>query len=115
MRVEASTNFVIPPGEKNSDGLTGRAVVQTDARVRYVETTLRKALPAMKELLKRRDQDMFCLNDGSFPELSVEQRTAAVIDFLDRYFPFAAPWEKPSEVASPATATAIAVTPDLTA
>ena len=24
MRVEASTNFVMPPGEKNSDGLTGR-------------------------------------------------------------------------------------------
>ena len=37
---------------------------------------------------------MFCLNDGSFPEISVEQRTAAVIDFLERYFPFPAPWEK---------------------
>ena len=24
MRVDASTNFVMPPGEKNSDGLTGR-------------------------------------------------------------------------------------------
>ncbi|RZS68597.1 UDP-glucose 4-epimerase [Agromyces ramosus] len=99
--------------------LTGRAVVQTDARVKYVETTLRKALPAMKQLLKRRDQDMFCLNDGSFPEISVEQRTAAVIDFLERYFPFAAPWEKPSEVAAPASATspvtALAVGSDLTA
>ncbi len=75
--------------------LTGRAVVQTDARVKYVETTLRRALPAMKTLLKRRDHDMFCLNDGSLPEISVEERTAAVIDFLDRYFPFPAPWEKP--------------------
>jgi hypothetical protein len=74
--------------------LTGRAVVQTDARVKYVETTLRQALPALKRLLKRRDQDMFCLNDGSFPEISVEERTAAVIDFLERYFPFPAPWEK---------------------
>ena len=75
--------------------LTGRAVVQTDARVKYVETTLRQALPAMKALLKHRDHDMFCLNDGSFPEISVEERTGAVIDFLERYFPFAAPWEKP--------------------
>ena len=64
---------------------------------------------------------MFCLNDGSFPEISVEQRTAAVIDFLERYFPFAAPWEKPSEVATPASATspvsvaAMAVASDLTA
>jgi hypothetical protein len=74
--------------------LTGRAVVQTDARVKYVETTLRSALPAMRRLLKRRDQDMFCLNDGSRPEIPVEERTAAVTDFLERYFPFPAPWEK---------------------
>ncbi|MGR0219744.1 stealth family protein [Agromyces sp. ZXT2-6] len=74
--------------------LTGRAVVQTDANVKYVETTLRRALPAMRRLLKRRDVDMFCLNDGSFPEISVEERTEAVIDFLERYFPFPAPWEK---------------------
>lgn len=74
--------------------LTGRAVVQTDAKVKYIETTLRRALPAMRRLLKRRDMDMFCLNDGSFPEISVEERTEAVIDFLERYFPFPAPWEK---------------------
>lgn len=79
--------------------LTGRAVVQTDARVKYVETTLKRALPAMKRLLKRRDMDMFCLNDGSFPEISVEDRTAAVIEFLDRYFPFPAPWEKRADAA----------------
>ncbi len=82
--------------------LTGHAVVQTDARVKYVETTLRQALPAMRRLLKRRDHDMFCLNDGSFPEISVEERTAAVIDFLERYFPFPAPWEKTTDVPTPA-------------
>ena len=98
--------------------LTGRAVVQTDARVKYVETTLRKALPAMKQLLKRRDQDMFCLNDGSFPEISVEQRTGAVIDFLDRYFPFPAPWETATDAAADlpiAISSTPDVTPDLTA
>jgi len=83
--------------------LTGRAVEQTDARVKYIETTLRTAPSAMKRLLKRRDRDMFCLNDGSFPELSVEERTAAVIDFLERYFPFPAPWEKQAtDAAEPA-------------
>ncbi len=86
--------------------LTGRAVVQTDAKVKYIETTLQRALPAMKRLLKRRDMDMFCLNDGSFPEISVEERTEAVIDFLERYFPFAAPWEKPqADVAARTSAT----------
>ena len=73
--------------------MTGRAVVQTTARVKYIETTLRSALPSMQRLLKRRDQDMFCLNDGSKPEISVEERTDAVTEFLEHYFPFAAPWE----------------------
>jgi hypothetical protein len=74
--------------------LTGKAVVQQNARVQYIETTLRRALPAMDRLLKRRDQDMFCLNDGSRPEIPVDVRTAAVTEFLERYFPFPAPWEK---------------------
>lgn len=76
---------------------TGRAVAQTQARSMYVETTLRVALRQMKRLRKRRDQDMFCLNDGSFPEISDEVRTAAVTDFLERYFPFPAPWEREYE------------------
>lgn len=74
--------------------MTGRAVVQTQAKVKYIETTLAMAPDQMSRLLKRRDQDMFCLNDGSKPEISVEERTAAVTDFLERYFPFPAPWEK---------------------
>ena len=73
--------------------MTGRAVVQTNARVKYIETTLKSAIPSMERLLKRRDQDMFCLNDGSKPEISVEERTQAVTEFLEHYFPFAAPWE----------------------
>ncbi|QEO16220.1 sugar phosphotransferase [Agromyces intestinalis] len=74
--------------------MTGKAVTQTQAKVQYIETTLKRALPAMDRLLERRDQDMFCLNDGSKPEISVGERTAAVTEFLDRYFPFPAPWEK---------------------
>jgi len=91
--------------------MTGRAVTQTDVTVKYVETTLRKALPAMRRLLKRRDHDMFCLNDGSFPEISVEQRTAAVTEFLERYFPIPAPWEKEVAEAGRADAAARADTP----
>ena len=77
--------------------MTGRAVVQTQASVLYIETTLRSALKAMRRLLKRRDVDMFCLNDGSKPEIGVEERTTAVIDFLERYYPFPAPWEKEAQ------------------
>ncbi len=73
--------------------VTGRAVAQNDAKVLYVDTTMRAGLTEMTKLLKRRNIDLFCLNDGSFPELSAEERAAAVRSFLDSYFPIAAPWE----------------------
>jgi hypothetical protein len=74
--------------------MTGRAVVQSQARVKYIETTLAQAPAAMEKLLRGRNHDMFCLNDGSKPEISVEERTRTVIGFLERYFPFPAPWER---------------------
>ena len=73
--------------------MTGRAVVQTQASVRYIETTLATAPAEMDRLLKRRDYDFFCLNDGSQPEISVARRTKTVRAFLERYFSVAAPWE----------------------
>ncbi|MCW4457319.1 stealth family protein [Microbacterium sp. MPKO10] len=76
--------------------MTGRAVEQRQAKVKYIETTLKSAIPAMERLLRKRDQDMFCLNDGSNPELTDAERTRAVLSFLNRYFPFPAPWEKES-------------------
>ena len=78
--------------------MTGRAVEQTQARSLYIETTLKLALRQMNALRKRRDQDMFCLNDGSNPEISDEVRRAAVTDFLERYFPIVAPWEREDTV-----------------
>ena len=68
--------------------LTGRAVVQTDARVKYVETTLRTALPAMKKLLKRRDQRHVLPQRRQLPRDLGRAAHGAVIDFLERYFPF---------------------------
>jgi hypothetical protein len=79
--------------------VTGRAVAQTDATVMYVDTTMRAGLAEMTTLLKKRNIDMFCLNDGSFPELTAEERAAAVRSFLDSYYPIAAPWERPVEEA----------------
>jgi hypothetical protein len=75
--------------------MTGHAVTQTQAKVLYIETTLRQAPDMMRRLLKKRDQDMFCLNDGSKPEIEPAERTRIVTDFLNRYFPFPAPWELP--------------------
>lgn len=75
--------------------MTGRAVVQTDASVRYVETTLANAASEMDGILKRREYDFFCLNDGSKPEISVAKRTRNVRAFLERYFSIPAGWENP--------------------
>ncbi|MBT1002303.1 stealth conserved region 3 domain-containing protein [Paenarthrobacter sp. DKR-5] len=74
--------------------LTGRAVTQTNARVKYVDTTFRSGLNYLKRLLSKRNMDFFCLNDGSFPEVPAEERAELVTDFLEKYFPIKAPWEK---------------------
>ena len=78
--------------------MTGRAVVQTQARVKYVETTLANAAVEMDHIRKSRSYDFFCLNDGSKPEISVERRTRNLSSFLERYFSVAAPWEVPANV-----------------
>ncbi|WP_223691518.1 stealth family protein [Leifsonia poae] len=74
--------------------MTGRAVQQFNADVRYVDTTARSALASLPGMLKDREHDLFCLNDGSFPEVSAEERASIVVDFLERYFPIRAPWER---------------------
>ncbi len=73
--------------------LTGRAVTQTAAKVRYVDTTMRVGLNYLPKLLAKRNMDFFCLNDGSFPEVPADERAQLVTDFLEKYYPIKAPWE----------------------
>ncbi|WP_043674952.1 stealth family protein [Clavibacter michiganensis] len=82
--------------------MTARAVQQESAKVTYVDTTSRAGLDLLPGLLKRRSQDFFCLNDGSFPEVPAEERQERVQDFLERYYGIPAPWE--AEVADQAAA-----------
>ncbi|WP_445442085.1 stealth family protein [Clavibacter sp. km1a] len=73
--------------------MTARAVQQESAKVTYVDTTSRAGLDLLPGLLKRRSQDFFCLNDGSFPEVPADERQERVQDFLERYYGIPAPWE----------------------
>ena len=41
---------------------------------------------------------MFCLNDGSEPEIPEEMRVKALRSCLERYFPVRAPWERADAV-----------------
>lgn len=77
--------------------MTGRAVVQERAKVKYIETTLASAAAEMDNLLRKRDYDFFCLNDGSRPEISIARRTKTVRSFLEKYFGIPAPWETSAE------------------
>jgi hypothetical protein len=81
--------------------MTGRAVLETHVRALYVDTTARGGLAQMRKVLKRRNYDLLCLNDGSFPEISDEDRAVAVRSFLEDYFPISAPWERRVETVLP--------------
>lgn len=74
--------------------LTGRAVMHADGKGVYIDTTSKKGLAALPKVLAGRNVDFLCLNDGSFPEVDAEERRDRVIDFLEKYFPLKAPWEK---------------------
>ncbi|GEB44944.1 exopolysaccharide phosphotransferase CpsY [Microbacterium testaceum] len=87
---------------------TGRAIITTEPRTRYVQTTQLDSLRTMERLVSRRDTDMFCLNDGSVPEIPEEVRVPALRACLERYFPVAAPWEKSSVSEGSATASSAA-------
>ena len=91
--------------------MTGRAVVQSAASVRYIETTLAIAPGEMERLLKRRDVDFFCLNDGSLPEISVARRTRTVLEFLEGYFSVPAPWEAATPESGSASSSAARALP----
>jgi len=73
---------------------TGRASATTRPRVRYVQTTLAASLAGMERLARRRDVDMFCLNDGGSAEMPEELRVRTITGILERMFPVIAPWER---------------------
>jgi hypothetical protein len=74
--------------------LTGRSVQKVGAKMTYVDTTMYSGLDMLGKLLRKRNRDFFCLNDGSFPEVPAQERQERVVAFLEAYFPVKAPWEK---------------------
>lgn len=74
--------------------LTGRAVMHHDATGTYVDTANMAGLADLPNILAERGADFLCLNDGSDGDAPPQLRRALVTDFLEKYFPFKAPWEK---------------------
>ncbi|PYI66874.1 sugar phosphotransferase [Arthrobacter livingstonensis] len=73
---------------------TGRAVMHADGKGVYVDTTTPKGLDSLERILAGRNADFLCLNDGSNPQVDATERRERLTDFLEKYFPIKAPWEK---------------------
>ncbi|MBB4925303.1 stealth family protein [Kitasatospora kifunensis] len=66
---------------------------------RYVDVDRQAALEQLPGLLKGREIDTFCLNDGALEEVPRAEQDRLVTAFLQAYFPVAGPFEdKPPEL-----------------
>lgn len=74
--------------------LTGRAVMHKDGKGIYVDTANTAGFASLEQILAQRNADFLCLNDGSNGDANPSRRREIVTDFLEKYFPFKAPWEK---------------------
>ena len=63
----------------------------------YVDTARPIAAVALSRLLRRRDADVFCLDDTGGDGPQRDEQRAMLGDFLAAYFPFRAPWERVAE------------------
>lgn len=68
---------------------------------RYVDVDRRAALEQLPGLLRAREIDTFCLNDGALDQVPRAEQDRIVTAFLQAYFPVAGPFEsKPPEPAA---------------
>jgi hypothetical protein len=74
---------------------TGRAVAEARA-YDYINVGRADSVHKMRRLLAARDRDTFCLNDVPEPE-SMPVPDRDIVAFLDAYFPFASPFERPAD------------------
>ncbi len=74
-------------------GLMDGTAHVAEADVAFVEVT-DPLLPRRLKELAQREREMFCLGDGHVFARDPEQVAAIVTEFLETYFPIAAPWER---------------------
>jgi hypothetical protein len=73
-------------------GLMSGTAHVAQAEVGYVDVT-DPLLPRRLKELAQREREMFCLGDGHVFARDPEQVAAILTEFLETYFPIAAPWE----------------------
>lgn len=73
--------------------LTGKAVPGT-LRYTYADIARPDTPERLELLLRRRDYDVFCLNDHDSSGLTTQTQTEVLHRFLTRYFPLPSPFER---------------------
>lgn len=73
--------------------LTGRAV-QGKLSYRYVDIGEPSAVDRLAELQRRRNVDIFCLNDHDSSGIDPELQARMVADFLEQYYPLPSQFER---------------------
>lgn len=71
---------------------TGRSVPGSIGHV-YIDLGRLLAPVMLARLVRRRDVDVFCLNDTDSAPGELAEQAAMVRDFMETYFPLKAPWE----------------------
>lgn len=72
---------------------TGRAV-PGGGDLRYIDIAYDDAVERLEALVTKRDAEFFCVNDVDTSQSRAAEMDELVPKFLERYFPFQAPWEK---------------------
>ncbi|HEY5821728.1 MAG TPA: stealth family protein [Propionibacteriaceae bacterium] len=73
--------------------LTGRAV-QGGLSYRYLDIGAATTPERLASLLRRRNVDIFCLNDHDSSEVDSEQQARMVAEFLEKYYPLPSQFER---------------------
>ncbi len=75
--------------------ITGQAF-RASAHHGYVDLG-HQQLPAQLKAMMKRDRDFFCVADNHVSAFDEDRADGLLLDFLQAYFPIAAPWELPLE------------------
>ncbi|MEW1954925.1 stealth family protein [Terrabacter sp. NPDC080008] len=90
----AITDIAIPSSLAHYYGYFTQRAVPGSIRYFYADIARRDTPARLNALLRRRDVDVFCLNDHDSSSVSAEEQKRIITTFLDSYFPLASSFER---------------------
>lgn len=91
----SATDIAIPSSLAHYYGYFTRRAVPGSIRYFYADIARQDTPGRLQSLLRRRDVDVFCLNDHDSSALSIDEQKRIITSFLERYFPLASSYELP--------------------